>query len=179
MSRYVVRSSLVAAVVAVVALMAGLFTGTASAHSALIGSSPEQGAKIATAPDKVTLTFNEDLKSAYATLKVVGPDGNFWQVGEPTVSGTEISVPLDGLGPVGQYVANYRVTSADGHPVQGQVSFELTQAGDGRPGAAADDSTQSESDDHGVKAWQFIVGGVVVVLLIAGVLALTIARRRN
>ncbi|ALG83782.1 copper resistance CopC family protein [Gordonia phthalatica] len=177
MSKLVVRSSAFAAVVAVVALMTGLFAGPASAHSALIGSSPEQGAKIATAPDRVVLTFNEDIKAAYATLVVVGPDGNYWQKGDPAVAGAEVSVPLQGLGQAGEYKINYRVTSADGHPIEGQVSFELTAASDGQPGQKADD-WQPESD-HGVKAWMFIVGGVVVVLLIAGALALMVAKRRR
>ncbi|MGB3696596.1 MAG: copper resistance CopC family protein [Gordonia sp. (in: high G+C Gram-positive bacteria)] len=171
------RSSAFAAVVAVVALLTGLFAGPAAAHSALIASNPEQGAKIATAPDKVTLTFNEELKSQYAVLKVVGPDNHFWQQGEPVVQGTEMSVALNGLGPAGQYKVNYRVTSADGHPVEGQVSFETTAAGNGTPGEQADD--WQPASDHGVKAWPFIIGGVVLVLLIAGALTLVLAKRRS
>lgn len=53
----------------------------------------------------------------------------------------------------------------------------MTQPGTGQPGAMADD-WQPESD-HGVPAWPFIVGGVIVVLFIAGVLALTVVKRRN
>lgn len=178
MSKLMVRSSAFAVVVAVVALVAGVFAGPASAHSALIGSSPDQGAKVAAAPERVVLTFNEDIKSAYATLVVVGPDGNYWQKGDPAVNGAEVSVPLQGLGPVGEYKINYRVTSADGHPIEGQRTFELTAAGNGQPGLQADD-WQPESSDHGVKAWMFIVGGVVVVLLVAGALALMVAKRRR
>ena len=37
------------------------------------------------------------------------------------------------LGPVGVYQVNYRVTSADGHPVTGQRTFRLTVAGTGTP----------------------------------------------
>ena len=178
MSRLVVRSSVFAMLVAVVALLAGVFAGPASAHSALIGSNPDQGAKIDTAPERVVLTFNEDIKPAYATLVVVGPDNNYWQKGEPVVSGAEVSVPLQGLGQAGEYKINYRVTSADGHPIEGQRTFELTAAGNGQPGQQADD-WQPEVDDHGVKAWMFIVGGVVVVLLVAGALALMVAKRRR
>lgn len=177
MSRFLVRSSVFAVFAAAAAMLVGLLAGPAAAHSALIGSTPEQGAQVATAPERVTLTFNEELKPAYAILKIVGPDNNFWQPTDPTVSGKEMSVDLNGLGPVGVYKINYRVTSADGHPVEGQISFELTQPGTGQPGAMADD-WQPESD-HGVPAWPFIVGGVIVVLFISGVLALTVAKRRN
>ncbi|GAA2366427.1 MULTISPECIES: copper resistance CopC family protein [Gordonia] len=177
MSRFLARSSVFAVLAATAALLVGLVAGPASAHSALVGSDPEQGAKVATAPERVTLTFNENLKSSYAVLKVVGPDGHFWQQGEPTVDGRDISVALHGLGPAGEYKVNYRVTSADGHPVEGQVTFELTAAGNGTPGAVADD-WQPETD-NGVKVWPFIVGGVVVVIVVAGVLALLLARRRR
>ncbi|MGB3303333.1 copper resistance CopC family protein [Gordonia sp. (in: high G+C Gram-positive bacteria)] len=177
MSRLFARSSFVMALVATVALLAGAFAGTAAAHSALIGSNPDNGAKVAVAPAEVVLTFNEDLKTEYAVLKVVGPDNHFWQQGEPTVQGAQMSVALNGLGPVGEYKINYRVTSADGHPIEGQRTFELTAAGNGTPGAQADD-WQPETD-HGVQAWPFIIGGVVAILLIAGVLAMLLSKRRR
>lgn len=178
MSKFFARSSVLMAVVATVALLGGLLAGPAAAHSSLIGSSPENGAKVATAPDKVVLTFNEDLKSEYAVMKVIGPDNHFWQQGEPTVQGAQMSVALNGLGPAGKYDVNFRVTSADGHPIDGQVSFELTAAGTGTAGAQAEDN-QSSDEGNGVAAWPFIIGGVVVILLVAGVLAMLLTKRRR
>ncbi|EGD54252.1 copper resistance CopC family protein [Gordonia neofelifaecis] len=181
MSRFLVRSSVFAVFAAAAALLVGLVAGPASAHSALVGSSPEQGAKIATAPDKVTLTFNEDLKSSYAVLKVVGPDNHFWQQGEPTVDGTEMSVALNGLGPAGEYKVNYRVTSADGHPVEGQTTFELTAAGTGTPGPVADD-WQPDTSHDGLGGWAIagiVIGAIGVIALVVGVLVLMITRSRR
>ena len=174
------KSAVVAVVVAVLALIGGLVAGPASAHSARTGASPEDGASIATAPDRVTLTFNEDLQTAYATLKVVGPDGNFWEKGEPVVDGRDIWVRIDGLGPAGEYKVNFRVTSADGHPVQGQTTFTLTEAGNGTPGAAVpDDYTAPEETDHGFPVWAIVVIIVAVVVVIGGAAAFVVARNRK
>ncbi|MCF8568890.1 copper resistance protein CopC [Gordonia sp. HY002] len=180
MFRLFTKSTAIAVVVAVVALLGGFFAGPASAHSARTGASPEDGASLDTAPDRVTLTFNEDLQTAYATLKVVGPDGHFWQKGEPTVDGRDISVPIDGLGPAGEYKVNFRVTSADGHPVQGQTTFTLTTAGEGTPGAVVPEDYETPSESEGgVKAWYIIVPIVVVVLLVGAGLAFVLVRRRS
>lgn len=181
MFRLFSRSAAIAAVIAVVALFGGLVAGPASAHSARTGASPEDGASVTTAPDRVTLTFNEDLQEAYATLKVVGPDNHFWQKGEPTIDGRDIWVALDGLGPAGEYKVNYRVTSADGHPVQGQTTFTLTEAGNGTAGAEvpADYEAPEECEGGSVPAWPFVVGGIVIVLAIGAGVAFVLVRRRS
>lgn len=155
--------------VAMLATMLGV--GTASAHSAVVGSSPANGAQIATAPDRVSLQFNEALQPKFASLTVVGPDGNLWSKGDPTVQGDTISVPLEGLGPVGDYTIAFRVTSADGHPVSGTQKFSLTQEGTGTPGPKAGgqsaDSGSSDSSSNGnVLIW--VIVGVAVVLFGGG-----------
>ncbi len=180
MFRYLKKTAVVAVVIAFAALVAGVVAGPAAAHSARTGASPEDGASIEVAPDKVTLTFNEDLQPAFATVKVVGPDNHFWQTSEPIIEGRTASVTLSGLGPTGVYEVNYRVTSADGHPVSGQTTFTLTKAGSGTPGAAVPADYQApESSEHGVKAWWFVVGAVVVVLVLGGAVVFTLIKRRR
>ena len=49
---------------AMLATMLGM--GTASAHSAVVGSNPENGASIQVAPDTVSVTFNEALQAQFA-----------------------------------------------------------------------------------------------------------------
>jgi methionine-rich copper-binding protein CopC len=142
------------------ALLATLaFTPMASAHSALVGSDPANGASVSAGPPTVTLTFNEPLQESFPALTVVGPDRNYWQDGEPTVTGRTVSTQLRELGPAGEYLINYRVTSADGHPVEGQLSFTLTTAGQGTPGASVDDD---ESSSSGIPVWPFLVAAVVL-----------------
>lgn len=143
--------------------------GPAAAHSGVTGSSPDSGASLDRSPGVVSVTFNEDLRPEYATLKVVGPDGRFWQQGEPTVDGPTISVPVNALGPAGEYKINFRVTSADGHPVQGQRTFTLTVAGDGQPGPVADEIDVADSSS-GFPVWAIVLIVVAVLLVLAGVL---------
>lgn len=130
------------------ALIAGIFValtlsvGTASAHSVAVSSTPENASSVDTGPAQASVTFNEAIQAQFASLTVVGPDGNLWSRSDPTVSGATVSVDVGDLGPVGTYTIAYRVTSADGHPVSGTRTFDLTTAGSGTPGPAADaDST--------------------------------------
>lgn len=65
---------------------------------------------LASGPQRVSATFNEQLQTTFAAMTVVGPDGNVWSAGEPTVAGAMVSIALRPLGPSGTYTVNYRVT---------------------------------------------------------------------
>lgn len=144
-----------------VALILG--TSSASAHSVVVGSSPENESSVDAGPAEATVTFNEAVQSDFASLTVVGPDGNLWSEGDPRVSGSTVAIDVRELGPTGTYTIAYRVTSADGHPVSGTRTFELTTAGNGTPGAAAD-SDASGASGGGVPLWPFLVAAAVVFL---------------
>ncbi|MGW6695093.1 copper resistance CopC family protein [Rhodococcus sp. NPDC054953] len=150
---------------ALTALAAVLGVGVAGAHSAVTGSDPEAGAQVTAGPDRVTLTFNEPVQSSFATLTVVGPDGNLWSKGDPVVSGSTISVPVGELGPTGEYTIAYRVTSADGHPVSGTSRFTLTVEGTGTPGPKPGGQDAAGDDDGSGQSWLIwvLVGAAVVV----------------
>ena len=132
-------TSLRAVLVAVLAASALLIGAPmASAHSVVTGSDPADGSQLETGPTQVSVSFNEVPQSQFATLNVVGPDGNLWSKGDPRIEGQSIVVDVGELGPAGDYTIAYRVTSADGHPISGTLGFTLTTAGSGSPGAAAD-----------------------------------------
>ncbi|OZC75521.1 copper resistance protein CopC [Rhodococcus sp. 06-418-1B] len=154
---------LIVAVLAISALLIG--APTASAHSVVTGSNPADGSEIASGPAQVSISFNEVPQSQFATLNVVGPDGNLWSKGDPRIEGQSIVVDVGELGPVGEYTIAYRVTSADGHPISGTLGFTLTAEGSGTPGAAASAAPEGESDDGsggGIPVWIFLVAGVLV-----------------
>lgn len=134
----------------------------ASAHAARVSADPADNAVLTTGPDRVTATFNERLQTTFAAMTVVGPDANVWSTGEPTVQGAVVGIALRPLGPTGTYTVNYRVTSADGHPVSGSWSFRLTVPGTGSPGPPAAGPAGSGG---GIPAWPFVV---VAVALVAG-----------
>jgi copper resistance protein C len=158
----------------VLASMAAAATCTAqmaAAHATRVSADPADHAAVTVGPAQVSATFNERLQSTFAAMAVVGPDGNLWSRGEPTVQGAVVSVGLRPLGPTGTYTSNYRVTSADGHVVSGSWSFQLTAPGTGSPGpaAAAVNADSDTGPDSGPNAgedlptWPFAVGAVAVV----------------
>ncbi|BBZ42176.1 copper resistance CopC family protein [Mycobacterium conspicuum] len=156
--RYVTR---LGPLLAVLALAATWTAPLASAHAARVSCQPADNAVLAAGPAQVSATFNEQLQTSFAAMAVVGPDGNLWSVGEPTVQGAVVSVGLRPLGPTGSYTVNYRVTSADGHVVSGSWSFRLTVAGTGTPGPAP----AATGAGGAIPTWPFVA---VAVVLVAG-----------
>jgi methionine-rich copper-binding protein CopC len=125
---------------AALALTATVTAQVASAHATRVSSQPADNAVLTAGPDQVSATFNEQLQTSFAAMAVVGPDGNLWSTGQPTVQGAVVGVGVRPLGPAGTYTVNYRVTSADGHVVSGSWSFRLTVPGTGTPGPSATDA---------------------------------------
>ena len=168
--RRLVHIAWVGLLLAAMTLTATMNAQVASAHATRVSSQPADNAVLTAGPDQVSATFNEQLQTTFAAMAVVGPDGNLWSTGQPTVQGAVVSVGMRPLGPAGTYTVNYRVTSADGHVVSGSWSFRLTVPGTGTPGPAPA-ATDAGGD---VPIWPFVV--VAVALVAAG--ALWAVRRR-
>ncbi|GAA4538117.1 copper resistance protein CopC [Mycobacterium paraffinicum] len=160
----------ITACVGVLLVIAPLTAPVAAAHAARVATDPADNAVLATGPGRVSATFNEQLQTTFAAMTVVGPDGNVWSTGDPTVRGAVVGIDLRPLGPAGVYTVNYRVTSADGHVVSGSWSFRLTVPGTGTPGPPAGGA--SAGDD--IPVWPFVA---VAAVLVAGG-ALWAVRRR-
>jgi methionine-rich copper-binding protein CopC len=114
-------------IVGLLTVVAGIcigLAGSASAHNVLISSNPPDGAQLATVPTSVTFTFDQPVQNFDPVVSLIGPDGRQYATGTPTVSGSTVSGSVS-AGPAGAYIAAYRVVSADGHPVTGQVHFSL------------------------------------------------------
>lgn len=155
---------------AAMVLTATLTAQTAFAHAWRVSTDPADNAALTTGPARVSATFNERLQSTFAAMTVVGPDGNVWSTGEPTVQDAIVGIGVRPLGPAGIYRVNYRVTSADGHVVSGSWSFRLTLPGTGRPGPGAGADAKSRD----IPVWPFVV--VATALVAAG--AVWVVRRR-
>jgi copper resistance protein C len=116
--------------VVIAVLLVAALVAPALAHAQLVGSTPENGGTLGTT-DRVTLTFNEDINPDFVQVVVTGPDGDVG-AGDPTVEGPLVTQPVEPTGS-GSYSAVYRVVSADGHPVSGEVRFTLTDVPDPEP----------------------------------------------
>jgi len=168
-------------VLAVLALVSLGTAGPALAHNVLISSNPADGATLDTAPSTVTFTFDQPVQNFEPVLVVIGPNGNAFG-GTPTVSGDSISAPMT-AGPAGSYRAAYRIVSADGHPVSGEITFTLTAAAAGTatgvPTSTAAPATTAMSgmdmgdgSSGGFTPWRWVWIAAAVLLLIAAAVRL-------
>ena len=125
-----VRSAVVrgVAVAGIAALgLVGLAT-SASAHDALVSTSPADGATVPVAPDFVALAYTEAPKALGTEISVAAPDGNIVSDGAAELVGTTVRQHLIANRPAGAYTVSWRVTSADGHPVSGTFGFTAQEA---------------------------------------------------
>jgi len=142
----------------------------AFAHSSSVDSDPADDAQVKTLPRVVTVTFNEPVAEAACAL--TEPGGQVVKV-RASVKGAVVTASLPANGPKGDYVLAYRVVSADGHPVTGEVEFTVTtgeapQAQAQAPSTAANTSATT-SWALGIPIWG-VVGGAAILLAIAALL---------
>ncbi|MFI7023710.1 copper resistance protein CopC [Micromonospora sp. NPDC049900] len=107
----------------------------AAAHNQLTGSDPRDGARVATAPERVELRFLARLDEETTTLTVTGPDDVDALGGPARISGNRISAPFT-PGRAGLYRIGYEIVSGDGHPISGEVRFTLTTGTPADPSAS-------------------------------------------
>lgn len=148
-------------VVAVVALP--LAAAPASAHAGLASMSPADGSTVATSPATVSLSFDESLRPPSAIV-VHGPDGARIDTGGTQIKDSTATTRIRPPGGAGRVTVDYRVLSADGHPVAGSVGFTVRpSAGSGeQPSAAGTPSTRA----HGSRGTALIIVGVVGVVVV-------------
>lgn len=155
--------------------------GPAAAHTGLATSMPTDGEVLAAAPEEVALTFTEELQPNFVQVAVTTADGGSVSAGATVVEGAVVRQQVR-IDDADFYVVAYRVVSADGHPVSGQLSFSLTgedaaqgvattaPSAPGTPtaGPAPADTSADEADGGGSWIWPFL--GLTVVLIALGTL---------
>lgn len=137
----VLRASLVACVAAVLSLAGAL---PASAHAALVRSSPTAGSTLTAVPPEVALTFNEAIDSQF-TAVTVKSGSTTASTGKPSVDGATVYQSLDPTMDEGTYTVSYRVTSADGHPVSGSYTFTYKSSGGEDPEPSESSTSEPSS----------------------------------
>ncbi|WP_411081693.1 copper resistance CopC/CopD family protein [Streptomyces sp. cmx-18-6] len=128
--RPVAAAALVAALAGLVfgLLLAG--AGPASAHAALTGSDPQDGAVVATAPREVTLSFSEAIAVGDDSIRVLDPSGQRADTKAAPRDLTEGSTVRYGVQlhaglPDGTYTVAWQAVSADSHPISGAFTFSI------------------------------------------------------
>lgn len=116
------------ALVALVLLLSALGVGPAAAHNALRSTDPADGSTVPTAPAQVTLTFDQPALEIGTQVVVTGPDGAVVSDGPAQLVDASVVQPLVTTLPAGAYTVDWRVTSADGHPLSGALAFTAAEA---------------------------------------------------
>lgn len=154
-------------------LLAALFLMPAAptyAHADLTGTDPANSQTLETAPEQITLTFNEDVTLLESTeLRSETTVDYDAEVNAGVVTLTP-ERPLD----AGTWTLAWRVVSSDGHPVGGTLRFvvgEPTTTNAGEAGAAIDEPDPVLLD-RSLEALTWIA-------LAAGAGMLLVGKRRN
>lgn len=159
-----------AALVALAIVLSG--SAPASAHADLVETDPAEGAVVETAPETVTLTFNEPVRLTSQEIAVYDAQG------EPVASSAGasdavVSVDLTGAADLadGTYVVSWNVLSGDGHPIAGALSFSV-----GAPSASVVAPPEPDTSSAVVTVLRDVVTAVTYLgLLVAAGLALFLA----
>jgi copper transport protein len=111
------------------AALAGPLAAPAAAHAVVVASNPTAGQVLTEPPTTVTVQFSERVSAELGGISVLDADGE--QVdrdGGLAPSGDVLATTLPDDLPDGTYVVNYRVVSADGHPVSGAIVFGIGES---------------------------------------------------
>jgi methionine-rich copper-binding protein CopC len=169
-----------AGVLAALTVAAGallLSAPAASAHADLLEATPADGEVLQAAPDMVVLTFNDVLATYGLGLQVLDADGKSVGATSPTASGRELRAQLPSSLPDGAYTVQWRVVSADGHPVSGEYAFGVV--GPGASQQARDQVvervTAPPPGGSSGSAWVIVFGIALMAVMVA---LLTVTRLR-
>ncbi|ABK05906.1 copper resistance protein CopC (plasmid) [Arthrobacter sp. FB24] len=139
------RARIAGALTTALAFTAFLGAGPAQAHDSVASTSPAEGQTLTTNPGKVTITLTKPPTTGIAganIIKVTAPDGHIVSTGDITVEGATLSTAAD-IDHPGKHTVDWRAVSADGHPIEGTLSFTYApdETGTTAPSAAATPAT--------------------------------------
>lgn len=178
-------------------------TPPASAHTGLISTDPADGQEMTTAPDNVSLTFTDQMSGEFNSVTLTVDRGKPVVLDAQTTKNVvSAAIPLNELSTPTAVAADvswtifYRVVSADGHPVTGEVTFtaplpvndtpsRVAQSPDASAeatpnGPPADDvspSSDAEADPQGIPWTAIALVAGLVIILVAGLAGVLLRKR--
>jgi copper resistance protein C len=121
----------------------------ALAHANLVEASPPRGNEVSKPPERVELRFSEPVDAEFDPVVVRAAGGARVDAHDARVDPEDARVVLADLKsvPTGSYTVKWRVTSIDGHVVEGRYDFAVVAAGENRPPSedARDRDTSAEA----------------------------------
>ncbi|MFA5774723.1 MAG: copper resistance protein CopC [Ilumatobacteraceae bacterium] len=150
------------------------------AHGELLGSEPAASSVLADSPTQIVLHFNESIEPVFESIRILDSSGNEVVAADAQRDSTDhstVRAPTPHL-ENGTYVVVWRVTSADGHPVQGAFPFYVGAEQENVTGLVTTFLHSYHADPSGSKVsamlrWIMFVGVIVLIgsLMMSGMLA--------
>lgn len=100
-----------------------LMGGKAFAHTGLESSNPSDGSTITDPIEEITLTFLTKIEQT-SSFEIHGPNNTEVPVKDIVVVDDIMTGTVDGLDN-GEYTLTWNIIGADGHPINGDVSFTV------------------------------------------------------
>lgn len=102
------------------------------AHLKLVAASPSAGADLSRSPDEIRLHFSQRVEVAFSSISLVGPSGpvEVGGVGRPPGADSVLVAAIPTALEAGRYTIAWRTSGADGHPIRGELSFDVRAAAD-------------------------------------------------
>jgi len=171
----------------------------ALAHARLVQEEPADGTALTESPDRVELRFSEPVDAAFSPPEVHDSDGNRVDKDNARVDPDDARVLVVDLKELteGSYTVQWRVTSIDGHVVEGSYGFAVTDArGDQPPNNDAREAGGQPAKEHAghaerepavqdgardsstpLLAYSVLSIGVLAVVVVAAFVLTRLARR--
>lgn len=143
----------------------------AHAHAALESSTPAANGVLESAPSSIVLDFDDGIEASVASIELVDGNGDPVDVGAPVQGDDDTVVTADVLdsGSLadGVYAVVWKVTSDDGHVVEGAFAFQVgtDAAGDGEALLAGLEQSGDEVVDvlYAVARFLSLLGAIVLL----------------
>jgi copper resistance protein C len=174
------RRGAVLAGLAVLLVVGGqlLAAGPAAAHDVLEETDPKDGSTVAVTPSAVTLTFDQVAFAVGSQVLVNGPSGNV-AAGPVRIVDRVVHEAIQPGAPAGPYTVEWRVTSADGHPVSGKFTFTSQAAAAGTPSSPGASTTSSTSTAGQGASKNWVLPVLILAVVWLAILVLLMRHRRR
>jgi len=105
-----------------------LFPASIYAHAYLQQSTPSANEIVVDSPSKITLQFNESIQPAFHSIQVTNSAGERVDLDDSYIADNQPKT-LEGSVrpnlPDGQYIIGWNIISGDGHPLEGNIPFQI------------------------------------------------------
>lgn len=112
----------------IVATMTLMHANQVLAHASLVKAEPARRAVLSTPPSRIHLWFNEEIEPAYAALSVLNENKKPITDNKVEVDSKDpksVVLELPDMQP-GRYTVKFRVLSVDGHVVDSEYNFTIS-----------------------------------------------------